>query len=57
MNYKIGDEVVLQGVFFEEYNNKLFAIDDIEIISEDKAIYRVAKNGFDPIWVTKENFA
>ncbi len=57
MNYKIGDEVVLQEVFFEEYNNKLFVIDDIEIISEDKAIYRVAKNGFDPIWVTKENFA
>lgn len=57
MNYKIGDNVVLRGVFFEQYNNKIFTIDDIEIISEDKAIYRVARNGFDPIWVTKENFA
>ena len=57
MDYKIGDQVILKDIIFDEYNNKVFMIDDIEVISEDKAIYRAIKDGFDPIWVTKYNFA
>jgi hypothetical protein len=53
MFYKLGDTVVLKGLdYFEEYNGKEFTI--IEIYMGFS--YRVKRDGFDPIWVTSNNF-
>ena len=53
MWYKLGDKVTLQGVkHFEEYNGKEFTI--VQIYKYYS--FKVARDGFDPIWVTSENF-
>ena len=52
MEYKLGDNIVLKDVEFEEYNGKVFTIIDIVV----EGVYKVARNGFDPIWVTVLNF-
>ena len=53
MFYKLGDKVVLKDLdYFEEYNGKEFEI--IEIYMGFS--YRVKRSGFDPIWVTTNNF-
>ena len=52
MFYKIGDKVTLKDCYFENYNGKEF-----EIIQIYKFYtYKVKADGFDPIWVTTENF-
>ena len=53
MYYKLGDKVVLKDVkHFEEYNGKEFEIVEIYLAY----CYKVAASGFDPIWVTMDNF-
>lgn len=53
MFYKLGDTVVLKNLdYFEEYNGLEFTI--IEIYMGFS--YRVKRDGFDPIWVTTNNF-
>lgn len=52
MKYKIGDNIVLKGIEFKEYNGKIFTIVDILL----EGVYMVAREGFDPIWATEENF-
>ena len=53
MHYRLGDKVVLKDLdYFEEYNGKEFTI--IEIYHGFS--YRVKADGFDPIWVTTNNF-
>lgn len=52
MKFKLGDNVVLKDVEFKEYNGKVFTI--IDIIFE--GIYQVARDGFDSIYVTEQNF-
>jgi hypothetical protein len=53
MFYKIGDTVVLQGLdYFQNYNGKEFIIIDVYL----GKIYQVKADGFDPIWVTDNNF-
>lgn len=52
MHYKLGDNIVLKGVEFKEYNGKIFTIIDILL----EGVYLVARNGFDSIWVTEDNF-
>ena len=52
MKFKIGDNIVLKDVEFKEYNGKIFTI--IDIILE--GVYLVARDGFDSIWVTADNF-
>ena len=54
---QLGDKVILKGVYFEEYNNKEFTIINVHITEEKAVLYRVFNDGFDPIWVTEENFA
>ena len=53
MFYKLGDRVVLKDLdYFEEYNGLEFEI--IEIYMGFS--YRVTRDGFDPIWVTINDF-
>lgn len=52
MEYKIGDNIVLKNTEFKEYNGKIFTIVDILL----EGVYMVVRDGFDPIWVTEENF-
>lgn len=53
MFYKIGDTVVLQDLdYFQNYNGKEFIIIDVYL----EKIYQVKSDGFDPIWVTENNF-
>ena len=53
-HYKLGDKVTLKDVeFFKEYNDKEFIIVEIYM----NYCYKVATEGFDPIWVTTKNFA
>ena len=53
MYYKLGDTVVLKNLdYFEEYNGLEFTI--IEVYMGFS--YRVKRDGFDPIWVTTNNF-
>lgn len=53
MEYKLGDNIVLKDTEFEAYNGKVFTIVDIIL----EGVYKVARSGFDPIWVTALNFA
>ncbi len=52
MLYQLGDNVILQDIEFEEYNGKVFTIVDIVL----DGIYQVSRDGFDPVWVTENNF-
>lgn len=53
MYYRLGDTVVLKGIdAFKEYNGKEFTI--IQVYHRDS--YKVKRDGFDPIWVTSDNF-
>jgi len=51
--YKLGDKVILKDIEpFIEYNNKEFTI--IQIYAHRS--FKVKRDGFDPIWVTSDNF-
>jgi hypothetical protein len=51
--YKLGDKVVLKNIEpFTEYNDKEFTI--IQIYAHRS--FKVKRDGFDPIWVTSDNF-
>ena len=53
-HYRLGDKVILKDVeYFKEYNDKEFIIVEIYM----NYCYKVATEGFDPIWVTTKNFA
>ena len=53
MWYKVGDKVTLKDVtYFDNYNGKEFTI--IQIYKYYS--FKVARDGFDPIWVTSDNF-
>ncbi len=52
MFYKKGDKVVLQDIYFENYNGKEFTIVDVYL----EKVYKVEADGFDPIWVSSSNF-
>ena len=53
MWYKLGDKVVLKDIkHFEEYNGKEFTITEVY----KYYTFKVERNGFDPIWVTSDNF-
>ena len=51
--YKIGDHIILKDVEFKEYNGKVFMIIEIHL----EGIFKVFRDGFDPIYVTEQNFA
>lgn len=52
-SYKIGDHIVLKDVEYKEYNGKVFMIIEIHL----EGIFKVFRDGFDPIYVTEQNFA
>lgn len=54
--YKLKDNVILQDIYFEEYNNKVFTIIDIYITENHGYLYKVSRDGFDSVWVTEDNF-
>ncbi len=53
--YKLGDKVILQDLYFEEYNNKEFIIIDFVQNETGSKTYKVQRNGFDVIWISENN--
>lgn len=51
--YKIGDHIILKDVELKGYNGKVFMITEIHL----EGIFKVFRDGFDPIYVTEQNFA
>ena len=52
MTYNKGDNIILKDVEFKEYNGQVFTLIDIVL----EGVYQVSRDGFDPIWVTENNF-